>query len=208
MFRHDLKLFRHQTRYVRRCRKACAATVAVGRGMWEKALHTKSGGVSDGESALLPTIAALQPAIFDSRRQERLLQQDGLMRRTISYIATLCACMTAASSLPAQQVSLALRGASMATSERVAGAKLDPGFGLGSTLGVRVMPHLEMYGGWDWLHFRADQSLRGSIATSTKPVIPSAWPSIIPSQRTVARITALRVEVPTSTSKSKTTTAP
>jgi opacity protein-like surface antigen len=69
--------------------------------------------------------------------------------------------MTAASSLPAQQVSLALRGASMTTIERVAGAKLDPGFGFGSTLGLRVMPHLELYGGWDWLHFRADQSFAG-----------------------------------------------
>jgi hypothetical protein len=36
------------------------------------------------------------------------------------------------------------------------------GFGFGATLAYRIQPHVHVYGGWDWMHFRADQSFAGT----------------------------------------------
>jgi len=48
--------------------------------------------------------------------------------------------------------------------EDVADADLDPGFGFEGTLAVRVLPHLWVYGGWDWMMFSADNSFAGATA--------------------------------------------
>ena len=39
---------------------------------------------------------------------------------------------------------------------------LDPGFGFEATVGYRIMPHAEVYGGWDWHRFPADAPLAAS----------------------------------------------
>jgi hypothetical protein len=55
--------------------------------------------------------------------------------------------------LTGQRVTLDLRGAFAMPTADLDDAKLDAGPGFGATLGVAVMPHLHLYGGWDWLHF-------------------------------------------------------
>ena len=50
----------------------------------------------------------------------------------------------------------------VATPSELAGADLEMGLGFGATVAYRIMPHLHLYGGWDWLQFGAEQSFAGS----------------------------------------------
>lgn len=59
-------------------------------------------------------------------------------------------------------ISADLRVSVASTTQKLAGAELDPGVGIGATLAYRLQPHLHVYGGWDWLRFRADQSFAGT----------------------------------------------
>lgn len=61
-----------------------------------------------------------------------------------------------------QRVTVDLRAAAAVAAQKLAGAELDAGVGFGGTLAFRIQPHLHVYGGWDWLHFRADDSFAGS----------------------------------------------
>lgn len=45
--------------------------------------------------------------------------------------------------------------------QEVAGQELGTGLGLGGTLHYRFLPHLGVYGGWDWAHFNPDDSFAG-----------------------------------------------
>jgi hypothetical protein len=61
----------------------------------------------------------------------------------------------------AQRVAVDLRTVGAAATQRLAGADLSVGVGFGATVAYFVQPHLAMYGGWDWLHFQANQSFAG-----------------------------------------------
>jgi hypothetical protein len=69
---------------------------------------------------------------------------------------------TASSQLPAQRIALDLRVVPAAPAQEFAGAKLNTGLGFGSTISFRFQEHLSLYGGWDWMKFRADQSFAGA----------------------------------------------
>jgi hypothetical protein len=63
-----------------------------------------------------------------------------------------------------ERVSIDVRGVLATTTEDLGDADLGLGFGFGATLGYRLQPHLHLYGGWDWLHFTADDSFAGTEA--------------------------------------------
>lgn len=62
----------------------------------------------------------------------------------------------------AQRLTADLRTAVAAPTQNLADADLGTGFGFGATLAWRLQPHLHAYGGWDWMHFRADRSFAGA----------------------------------------------
>jgi hypothetical protein len=65
-------------------------------------------------------------------------------------------------SVPAQQrVSLDLRAPAATPTGKLAGADLGTGIGIGGTVAFRLLPHLHLYGGWDYLHFTSEQSFAG-----------------------------------------------
>jgi hypothetical protein len=74
------------------------------------------------------------------------------MSRLIRTIL-LAAFLLPTSFLGAQRVTLDVRGAYAMPTSDLDDAQLDAGPGFGATLAVGVMPHLHLYGGWDWLHF-------------------------------------------------------
>lgn len=78
---------------------------------------------------------------------------------------TIAAAALLLSSVPLaaqERVTLDIRSAAAAPTTKFAGADLDPGIGFGATLAFRLQPHLHLYGGWDWLHFSAEQSFAGN----------------------------------------------
>jgi hypothetical protein len=56
----------------------------------------------------------------------------------------------------AQRVTVDFRGAAASPQERLAGIDLKAGSGFGTTLALKVRPHLFTYAGWDWMRFRTD----------------------------------------------------
>jgi hypothetical protein len=70
--------------------------------------------------------------------------------------------IAAASDLHAQNVAVDLRTVAATSTQRLAGTDLGIGVGFGATAAYRLQPHLLAYGGWDWIHFQADQSFAGS----------------------------------------------
>jgi hypothetical protein len=66
-----------------------------------------------------------------------------------------------ASDLPAQRLTLDLRGAVASPTSELAGADLNTGIGFGGTLAWRLQPHLHLYGGWDWVKFASDDAIAG-----------------------------------------------
>ncbi len=46
--------------------------------------------------------------------------------------------------------------------QELAGEDLGTGLGFGGTLHYRFLPHLGVYGGWDWAHFNPDNSFAGA----------------------------------------------
>ena len=68
-----------------------------------------------------------------------------------------------AAALPAQQrVTVDLRAAAAAPTQKLATTELDVGIGFGGTVAFRLQQHLHLYAGWDWMHFQADDSFAGS----------------------------------------------
>ena len=82
--------------------------------------------------------------------------------KTLSILLGAAALFAATPELSAQRFSVDLRGAAATPTSKLAGADLEPGFGFGATVAYRIQPHLHFYGGWDWMHFRAEQSFAGS----------------------------------------------
>ncbi len=55
-----------------------------------------------------------------------------------------------------------LRGGVAIPTQDLADADLQTGLGFEGTIGYRFLPHLGIYGGWDWHHFNAKQSFAGA----------------------------------------------
>jgi hypothetical protein len=83
------------------------------------------------------------------------------MRNRIVVLGGI-ALLAAAPQLAAQRASFDVRAAVAVPTSKLAGTELQTGFGAGFTLAYRVQPHVHVYGGWDWMHFAADQSFAGA----------------------------------------------
>jgi opacity protein-like surface antigen len=57
-----------------------------------------------------------------------------------------------------------VRGGANVNSKQFATTSLNTGLGFGGALGVRILPDLFAYGGWDWQHHRAKAPLFGVSA--------------------------------------------
>lgn len=77
-------------------------------------------------------------------------------------MGALTALLFSVQGLSAQTVSLDLRGLAALPTEDLVDTELDPGFGFGAVVAVRVMPHAFLYGGWDWVRFTAETSFAGA----------------------------------------------
>jgi hypothetical protein len=85
------------------------------------------------------------------------------MRRALFTTGAL-ALLAGASAASAQtRWSLELSGGAAFATEKVGGADLSPGFGLGLAANYRFMPHLSVYGGWDWHRFSVDETAGGDL---------------------------------------------
>jgi len=82
--------------------------------------------------------------------------------RVLTPLLAAVTLVAVAPHLSAQRFALDLRGAVAAPTAKLAGTELETGFGFGATLAYRIQPHLNVYGGWDWMHFNANQSFAGS----------------------------------------------
>jgi hypothetical protein len=57
-----------------------------------------------------------------------------------------------------ERVALDVRGVLASATGDLADADVGTGFGFGATVALRVQQHLHLYGGWDWVHFGADDA--------------------------------------------------
>lgn len=70
-----------------------------------------------------------------------------------SCIITAIALVILVAPLPGQDLTLDLRGTAVMPTTDFVDADLATGLGFGATIAYRLMPHLHLYGGWDWAHF-------------------------------------------------------
>jgi hypothetical protein len=83
------------------------------------------------------------------------------MVRAFIALAAASALLGAYNDIAAQRVAVDVRAVGATSTQRLAGADLSVGLGFGMTVGCHLRPHLLAYGGWDWMHFQADQSFTG-----------------------------------------------
>ena len=83
------------------------------------------------------------------------------MKYTLLLVAA-CALAAPVSPCAAQRFTLDLRPTLAEPLQRFAGSELPTSFGVGATLGVRVLTHLHGYAGWDWMQFDVKQSFAGA----------------------------------------------
>lgn len=81
------------------------------------------------------------------------------MKRIMITTALLAACTTAAQAQG--PVSLEIRGGAAIPTREFAGVDLKVGGGAEAIVGVRVMEHLSVYGGWGWYQMTTDEPLLG-----------------------------------------------
>jgi hypothetical protein len=84
------------------------------------------------------------------------------MTRALSLIALAGTLLAFQDAAEAQGVSVDLRAVGATATQRLAGADLSVGVGFGATVAYHVQQHLAAYGGWDWIHFQAQQSFAGT----------------------------------------------
>lgn len=84
------------------------------------------------------------------------------MTRTV--VAAIAVGFLAASSPTAAQERWAfeLRGGAALPTQDIGSDELGTGFGFEGTLRYRFLPHLGVYGGWDWMHFGPETSFAGA----------------------------------------------
>jgi hypothetical protein len=81
--------------------------------------------------------------------------------RIVAWVA-ISSLLAAPTGLRAQNLAVDVRTVVATSTQRLAGADLSVGVGFGAALAYRLQPHLLAYGGWDWIHFQAEQSFAGS----------------------------------------------
>ncbi|HSJ15782.1 MAG TPA: outer membrane beta-barrel protein [Longimicrobiales bacterium] len=79
---------------------------------------------------------------------------------TIVAIAALAGLVPAATQAQeAGRFSLDLRSGAVLPTADLGASALNPGMGLGLVANLQVMPHLNLYAGWDWARFTLEQDL-------------------------------------------------
>lgn len=78
------------------------------------------------------------------------------MRRVVIAAGALALLAGASVTSAQSRWSLELTGGAAFATEKVAGEDLNTGFGLGLAARYRFLPHLSVYGGWDWHQFSVD----------------------------------------------------
>lgn len=83
--------------------------------------------------------------------------------RHITVVATVAALLGGFATAHAQgRWSLEASGGAAFATQETGGTDLGTGVGLEMNVRYRMMPHLAVYGGWDWHHFPTDGPLAGS----------------------------------------------
>jgi hypothetical protein len=102
------------------------------------------------------------PAILAGARE---CLNRSLLMRIVVIAATALSLFALPYDAPAQErIALDVRGVLASATGDLADADVGTGFGFGATLALRVQEHLHLYGGWDWLHFGADEAFAGGDA--------------------------------------------
>lgn len=78
------------------------------------------------------------------------------------FVLTGAALLGLATVAGAQRATADFRATAVMPSQSLAGADLNVGIGFGATLAYRVLEHLHMYGGWDWIHFGEKNAVAGA----------------------------------------------
>lgn len=85
-----------------------------------------------------------------------------MMKRTTITLAALGLALATSSAAAQQRLAVELRGGADIPTAEIEGEELGTGFGFDATLRYRFMPHLAIYGGWDWIRFSPDDSFAGA----------------------------------------------
>lgn len=81
----------------------------------------------------------------------------------VAGCATALVLLTVATPATAQsRWQLGVRAGAAIPTQDLADASLQTGLGFDARIDYRLMPHLGVYGGWDWHHFNAKQSFAGA----------------------------------------------
>jgi len=105
------------------------------------------------------------------------------MRLFTIISASALAVLLAASPVRAQDRWTAeVRGGANVNSSQLSTVDLNTGIGFGGALGVRVLPDLFAYGGWDWQHHSAQAPVFGASAHIEDTGLPSACDTWCPSR--------------------------
>jgi hypothetical protein len=84
------------------------------------------------------------------------------MSRSIITVIGLALLVAPAAARAQSRLSFELRPGGAIATQDLADASLGTGFGFEGTIGYRVLPHLSVYGGWDWHRFTSDASFAGN----------------------------------------------
>lgn len=85
-----------------------------------------------------------------------------MITRTTALLALGLALATTSAAAQERLAFEVRAGADIPTAE-IDGEELGTGFGLDATLRYRFMPHLAVYGGWDWIRFSPDDAFGGDL---------------------------------------------
>ena len=84
------------------------------------------------------------------------------MLRTIVPILGLTLLFAPSTAQAQNRLSFEFRPGVAVATQDLADASLGTGFGFEGTIGYRFLPHLAVYGGWDWHRFTSDASFAGN----------------------------------------------
>jgi hypothetical protein len=62
----------------------------------------------------------------------------------------------------AQKVGVELRATHAVATQKLAGAELETGLGIGGAIAYRLQSHVAAYAGWDWMRFHTPESFAGA----------------------------------------------
>ena len=84
------------------------------------------------------------------------------MKHVVTVIIGLVILFASRSVEAQDRWSLDIRSGAAFATQDLGDADLGIGLGFEGTVAYRFMPHMAVYGGWDWHHFSADQSFAGA----------------------------------------------